>query len=69
MDLQILRAIAFRRTRPDVVCVETLDFASQEKDAEITLFMQSVGYRVYADTFINTIYLEEAAWQRFLASR
>ena len=69
MDLQILRAIAFRRTRPEVVCVETLDFASQEKDAEITLFMQSVGYRVYADTFINTIYLEEAAWQRFLASR
>ncbi len=69
MDLKILRAIDFGRTRPELLCVETLDFASQAKDMEITPYLQSVGYRVYADTFINTLYVEEGAWQRFFAGR
>jgi hypothetical protein len=26
--------------------------------------MRSVGYEVYADTYINTLFVESAAWER-----
>jgi FkbM family methyltransferase len=64
MDLTILRGTDFKTYRPEVFCIETLSFTSQEKLPEITEFMTSVGYMVYADTYINTVYVERGAWER-----
>lgn len=66
MDMEILQAFDFRWWRPAVFCVETLVFsenrAGASKVAEVMAFMESQGYFVYADTYINTIFVDRAAW-------
>jgi FkbM family methyltransferase len=58
LDLAVLRTFDFVRFRPEVFCIETLDSRTQrEKDHEIHSLMASVGYEVFADTFINTIFV------------
>ena len=63
MDLALLQSIDFVRYRPTVISVETIDFQTQAKDTEITEFLYSQGYRVQADTIINTIYVDNRAWE------
>lgn len=64
IDLEILQALDFIRFRPAVICVETIDFYTQAKQTEAAAFLQAQGYRVQADTAINTIFVDEQAWQR-----
>lgn len=64
MDLEILKAIDFSKYRPEAFCVETLAFTTLTKIPEISEFMTSVGYVVYADTYVNTIYVEGGAWEK-----
>lgn len=65
LDVEILKSLDFEKHRPQVFCVETLTFAddrSGEKIEEIGEFMLSKGYFPYADTFINTIFVDKEAW-------
>lgn len=67
LDLEILRSIDFERFRPTVICVETItyeDDGSGHKIPEIPAFLSARGYRVYADTYINTILVDDAAWRK-----
>jgi FkbM family methyltransferase len=58
LDLAVLRTFDFARFRPEIFCIETLDSRTQrEKDRDIHSLMASVGYEVFADTFINTIFV------------
>jgi FkbM family methyltransferase len=66
IDLDILRAFEFAHFRPQVFCVETLSYTenkSERKQTEIIDLMIAQGYWVYADTFINTIFVDREAWQ------
>ncbi|MFA5912402.1 MAG: FkbM family methyltransferase [Burkholderiales bacterium] len=67
LDLEILRSIDFSRHRPHVFCVETISYAGGDgsgvKIAEIAALMQQNGYRLYADTYINSIYVAESSWR------
>ena len=61
-DLPVLKAIDLRSCRPDVICVETYLPMSPEtgcRDIAIGEYLVSKGYRVFADTFINTIYVPD----------
>jgi FkbM family methyltransferase len=65
LDFQILQQIPFERTKPKVICVETISYSTSgrgEKDARITNLLLSNGYMVYADTNINTIFVEKNFW-------
>jgi FkbM family methyltransferase len=65
LDMPILRSIDFERFRPEVFCVETLDFGpgqSETKSKEPEEFFRSKGYFIYADTYINTIFCREDAF-------
>ena len=66
VDLAILRAWDFARHRPAVFCIETVDLAesrqSMVKDRDIPRLMEEAGYLLYADTFINSIFLDRALW-------
>jgi len=64
LDLAILRTFNFGKYRPEVFCVETLDYSGQTKETEIEPLMKQNGYAVYADTHINTIFVDEAAFAR-----
>jgi len=67
LDLQLLEAWDFSRWRPAVVCVETLTY-SQNKTAskvlDIFKIMERNGYLQYADTYINTIFINKIDWDR-----
>ena len=59
LDLAILRTFNLERFRPEVICVETIDFSinNQENKMQDTIeFMHSKGYVSYADTHVNTIF-------------
>jgi len=65
MDLAILKTFDFGSFRPPVFCVETLTYTEdklENKIPEIIDLMVSKGYRIYADTFINSIFVDEEAW-------
>lgn len=65
MDYPILQSFDFRKYRPEVFCLETLTYTedkSERKLGEIISLMHTNGYLTYADTYINTIFVETAAW-------
>jgi FkbM family methyltransferase len=69
MDMAILETFDFDTYRPEAFCIETLTNVGDRKMTEIIDFMIVKGYVVYADTFINTIFVEEECWNRWLSRR
>lgn len=60
LDLEILRTVNFENYPIKCVCVETVRYDQQQKtcrDTEVFHFMKQQGYVVYADTGINTIFV------------
>jgi hypothetical protein len=47
-----------------VFCIESVTHVSEEKIEGIFERMSEVGYVVYGDTFINTIFVEKSVWDR-----
>ncbi len=65
-EMDILRTFDFSSFRPGVFCVETLTFSidNQERKAvEVNAFMEPKGYFSYADTYINTVFVDKAKWR------
>lgn len=59
LDIEILKSLDFNRYRPDVFCVETIAYDTDQKPyklEDIIAFMISKEYKVYADTWVNTIF-------------
>lgn len=62
IDLEILKSLDWVRHRPLAICVETITYSenrTEQKITEIADFIQSNGYFAYADTHINTIFVDE----------
>lgn len=67
MDYSILKSFDFSRHRPAVFCVETLEYDEHShapKIKEIIDLMVKNGYFVYADTHINTIFIDDDLWKQ-----
>jgi FkbM family methyltransferase len=65
LDLSIVGSFDFQRFRPLAFCVETLTYSEQNSERklhEIIELMTAQGYMVYADTYINTVFIESTAW-------
>ncbi len=63
LDLEILQSIDFNTCRPIAICVETVNFTMNHKklkQTDIIDFMRSNNYFVYADTGINSIFVDNA---------
>ncbi len=66
MDEEIVRAIDFARHRPKIFCIETVTQNSDNtfyKNSELINFLKDNGYVVYADTYLNTIFVDRALWK------
>ena len=53
--------------RPLFVCAETADpcvGGLGRKDPDFLVFMRSKGYEVYADTYVNTIFIEKTVLEK-----
>jgi FkbM family methyltransferase len=66
LDLAILKSIDFNKIRPELLCVETIEFSlnnNLNKNQEIISYMLTQGYRVYADTNLNTLFCRNDIFQ------
>jgi len=64
-ELAILQTMDWNQQRPKVLCVETLTYTenkTERKQEETIAWMKKQGYWVYADTYINSIFVDETAW-------
>ena len=65
VDELILRTIDFEVYRPIVICVETLSFSDIGKgikNNKIIELLENKGYLLYADTNINSIFIDKNRW-------
>lgn len=70
MDYAVLRSLDDERFPIPVICVETVVYGEshiREKDRAIGELLESRGYFLYADTFINSIFVRDA-WYTSQAS-
>jgi FkbM family methyltransferase len=66
LDLQIAESIDFERFRPEVFCIETLSYTEDRTEVKLNTIIELMDrrqYVVYADTYINTIFVESRAWR------
>lgn len=62
LDLPVLRTLDFEKYPIPAICVETCIYSENHirpKDKTIEEFMLTKGYEVYADTYINTIFVNK----------
>jgi FkbM family methyltransferase len=65
-DLAVLKTFDFDAVRPEIFCIETVTYTednSEEKIPEIVDLMTAQGYMPWADTFINTIFVDRKVWE------
>lgn len=63
LDLEIVESVDFDRFRPKVFCVETVGYKTDQpgtKNMEIKKSFEKNGYKVYADTYINTVFIDDS---------
>lgn len=66
LDYEILQTFDFSKYRPEVFCLETLTYAENNTEVKITdiiELMLSNDYMIYADTYINTIFIDKQVWK------
>jgi FkbM family methyltransferase len=67
LDYEILKSFDFAHYRPAVFCLETLTYTedkSERKLTEIIELMHAKGYITFADTYINTIFVDHTVWKK-----
>ena len=67
VDELIIKSIDYSTNCPIVICVETISFSNKGdgvKNISLIEFIKSNGYILYADTYINSIFVRENVWKR-----
>lgn len=62
LDLSVLKTLDFQRFPIPVICAETCQYSENHikpKDKSIEEFLLSRGYFVYADTYLNSLFVHE----------
>ena len=65
LDYQILKSLDLRKHRPPVFCVETLEFRMNregKKVSNIIKLFENNEYFPFADTHLNTIFVDKKIW-------
>lgn len=71
-DEQIVLSIDWQQFRPKVVCIETISYelkCQAVKNQTILTQMNSAGYILYADTYINSIFIDATLFQKYFGNR
>ncbi|MBR7159224.1 MAG: FkbM family methyltransferase [Alphaproteobacteria bacterium] len=62
IDLAIIKSFDFTKYKPAFWCIETADSCSNDhlgkKSNDISNYLLSKGYEIYADTYVNTIFID-----------
>jgi FkbM family methyltransferase len=68
-EREVLETFDFGRFRPEIFCVETLKYTNERitsKPPDTLDLMASNDYFLFADTWINSIFVDKRAWNKFL---
>ncbi|MGZ8883269.1 MAG: FkbM family methyltransferase [Nitrososphaeraceae archaeon] len=71
LDFEIIKMINWEKYRPKCICVETLNYEKTKepvKSKYIIDYMISKNYILYADTFINSIFVDKQTWEQHWSS-
>ncbi len=66
-DYEIISTLDLESWSPTVICMETLTYSTQRKQHKIKPLIDLLkrkGYFVYADTYINTIFVNNNDWAK-----
>lgn len=66
LDFEIIKTFDFSRFRPEIFCIETLTYTTDNTENKIKKLIDYVtdnGYMLYADTYINSIFVEKNIWK------
>jgi FkbM family methyltransferase len=64
LDMEVLSQIDYKSNCPKVICVETIAYGTGEKNDQLIRFLLGSGYFIYADTTINTIFVNSSFWEK-----
>ncbi len=67
LDESIITSINFELNKPIVICLETMSYSENgtgEKNTKVIDLIISKGYMVFADTYLNTIFILKEKWLR-----
>lgn len=65
VDFEIMQSADFSKSKPRIICAETAEYSpigAGEKRKDYIQFIESLGYYLYADTNLNSIFLERDFW-------
>lgn len=65
LELDIIQSLSNMKSLPLVICSETLSYANDNsgiKDYELIDYIVDIGYFIYADTHLNTIFVNKNIW-------
>lgn len=65
LDKAVLEMIDWKKYRPTCICVETITYETKQEPTklnDIIQFMLAQDYILYADTFINSIFVDRRKW-------
>ena len=65
LDFEIIKNIVFKKYRPKVICIESMiygDGNTLTKSNKILKLMFENQYFIYADTFVNSIFVDQILW-------
>lgn len=63
VDEAVLSTNDWQQHRPTVLCIETVDHVTEAKRDALISAITGHDYVAYADTFINTIFVEGSRWR------
>lgn len=67
VDEIVIKQIDFENNYPMVICLETISFSTSGKgvkNLQLINYIIEKGYFVYADTYINTIFVRREIWEK-----
>jgi FkbM family methyltransferase len=66
LEEMIIQSIDYKNNFPKVICIETLTYTennTEEKEIKMIDYLVDKGYLVFADTYINTIFVKNDIWK------
>jgi FkbM family methyltransferase len=67
LDESILHSIDWGASKPKVICVETISYSPKRdgvKNHALISYLESKGYMLIADTYINSLFVDTALWNK-----
>lgn len=64
-DSRVIMELDLNKYRPAILCIETLEYSQDRKGKKLTDivgYLESNDYFIYADTYINTIFVDRRRW-------